>query len=177
MWQIWMGWKMSSCKWYTFWIVPCLLCYFIVILFYIERKWLLMRNLVTILPLKFKLSGKFQRFNAIERSIEMLKNSWISKKSIKMKNCKTFYKAQTVSLKKTIQPFPPAPTRQNFTTSLEQKDTFAFKVLQEFKSWASRNGAVQMLFLTLNRKRVARKFVTWERFLAVLPEHIIFNVK
>ena len=32
------------------------------ILFYIERKWLLMRNLATILPLKFKLSGKFQSY-------------------------------------------------------------------------------------------------------------------
>ena len=70
-----------------------------------------MRNLATILPLKFKLSGKFQRFNAIDGSIDILKNSRISKKSIKMKNCKTFYEAQTASrLKKTIQPFPPAPT-------------------------------------------------------------------
>ena len=33
------------------------------------------RNLVTILPLKAKLSGKFQRFNAINGSIEMLKSS------------------------------------------------------------------------------------------------------
>ena len=44
-----------------------------------------MRNLATILPLKSKLSGKFERFNAIGGSIEMLKNSWISKFSIKMK--------------------------------------------------------------------------------------------
>ena len=58
---------------------------FNVILLYIERKWLLMRNLATILPLKSKLSGKFERFNAIGGSIEMLKNSWISKFSIKMK--------------------------------------------------------------------------------------------
>ena len=35
-----------------------------------------MRNLATILPVKSKFSGKFQRFNAIEDgSIEMLKNS------------------------------------------------------------------------------------------------------
>ena len=34
-----------------------------------------MRNLVAILPLKSKLSGKFQSFNAIDISIEMLKNS------------------------------------------------------------------------------------------------------
>ena len=36
-------------------------------LFYIER------NLATILPFKSKLSGKFQRFNAIDGSIDMLK--------------------------------------------------------------------------------------------------------
>ena len=33
-----------------------------------------MRNLATIFPLKSKLSGKFQRFNAINGSIAMLKN-------------------------------------------------------------------------------------------------------
>ena len=32
-------------------------------------------NLATILPLKSKLSEKFQRFNATDESIEMLKNS------------------------------------------------------------------------------------------------------
>ena len=58
---------------------PCLVCYFIAILFYIERKWLLITNLATILPLKSKLSEKFQRFNVIDGNIEMLKNSWISK--------------------------------------------------------------------------------------------------
>ena len=59
-------------------MAPCLICYFIVILFYIERKWLLMRNLATILPLKSKLSGKFQPFNAIVGSIAMIRNGWIS---------------------------------------------------------------------------------------------------
>ena len=38
-----------------------------------------MGNLATILPLKPKLSGKIKRFNAIDESIEMLRNSWISK--------------------------------------------------------------------------------------------------
>ena len=33
------------------------------------------RNLATILPWNSKLSGKFQRFNAVNGSIEMLKNS------------------------------------------------------------------------------------------------------
>ena len=34
-----------------------------------------MRNLATVLPLKSKLSGKFERFIAIDESIKMLKNS------------------------------------------------------------------------------------------------------
>ena len=56
--------------------------YFIVILFILSESRLLMRNLAIILPLtlKSKLSGKFQRFSAIDGSSEMLKNSWISKK-------------------------------------------------------------------------------------------------
>ena len=72
----------KKCKWHTFWIAILLkwhTVYFIVILFHIKGKWIPMRNLATILPLKFKLSGKFQRFNTVDGSTEMLKNSWISK--------------------------------------------------------------------------------------------------
>ena len=38
-----------------------------------------MGNLATIIPLKSKLSWNLQRFNAADASIEMLKDSWISK--------------------------------------------------------------------------------------------------
>ena len=55
--------------------------------------------------------------------------------------------------------------------------TFAFKVLQECSSWASRKGAVQIFFLTPNRNMSAGKFAKSERLLAVLREDIIFNVK
>ena len=55
--------------------------------------------------------------------------------------------------------------------------TFAFKVLKESSSWASGNGAVQMIFLTPNRNIFAGKFVNWESFLAVFWEHVIFNFK
>ena len=69
-----------------------------------------MRNVVPILPLKSKLSGKFQRFNAINRSIEMLKIVEFSKISIKIKNCKSFCKAQTANrLKKFAQVTHPPP--------------------------------------------------------------------
>ena len=49
--------------------------------------------------------------------------------------------------------------------------TIAFKVLRKCSSWASRNGAVQMLNMS------AGKFLKSERFFAVLQEHILFNVK
>ena len=70
-------------------------------LFYIER------NLATILPFKSKLSGKFQRFNAIEGSYQ---NAEFPKASTKMKNCKAFYEAHTSScFKEIIQALPPPP--------------------------------------------------------------------
>ena len=125
-----------------------------VILFYFERKWLLMRNLTTILPLKSKLPEKFQRFNAIDRSIKMLKIVEFSKiLSIKTENCKIFYETQK-EIYRYIQ-------------------TFVFKVFQECSFWASKNGAVQILFLTPNRNMFAGIFVKSERFLAVLRRHVI----
>ena len=68
--------KVSLCKWQMFWMATCLICYFIVILFYIERKWLLMRNLATILLFKSKLSANLQRFDAIDGSIENFQLKW-----------------------------------------------------------------------------------------------------
>ena len=55
--------------------------------------------------------------------------------------------------------------------------TFAFKVIQKCSSWASRNGAVQMFSLTPSRNMSPGKILKSEMFLAVLREHIIFNVK
>ena len=137
---------MPLCKWHTFWMAPCLICYFIVKLFYIERKWLLMRNLATILPLKSKLCGKFQRFIAIDRSIKILKNVEFQKNSIKMRNCKTFYEVQTaICLKEIIQPPPnPQPTfphphqtwNKCFLTEIYRNiQTFVFRVLQNAVLW------------------------------------------
>ena len=50
-------------------MAPWLICCFIVMLFYIDRKLLLMRIFSIILPLMFKLPKKFQRFNATDRSM------------------------------------------------------------------------------------------------------------
>ena len=167
MWQSWMKWKMPLCNWHTFWMAPSLICFFIVVFFSIERKWLLMRSLATILPLKSKLSRKFQRFNTLDRF------------SIKMKNCKTLYEVQTASrLKEIFQPplTHPSPDKillrlwnKNFITEIcRNMQAFTFKVFQECGSWASRNDAVQMLFLTPKRNIFAGKFVKSERVLAVL---------
>ena len=46
-------------------------------------------------------------------------------------------------------------------------------MLQECGSCESRNGAVQMFFLTPNRNMCAGKFAKSERFFAVLLEHFI----
>ena len=67
---------------------------------------------------------------------------------------------------------------KNFLTEIYRNiQTFAFKVLQEYSSLASRNDAAQMIFLTPNRNMFAGIFVKSERFLTMLREHIIFNVK
>ena len=50
---------------------------------------------------KWKLYGKFQRFDAINRSIKMLKNGWISKK-FQLEWKKTFSEGQTASRVKEI---------------------------------------------------------------------------
>ena len=122
-------------------MAPCLVCYFIVILFYIERKWL-MRNLARILPLKPKLSGKFQRVNAIGGISKCWKIVEFPKISIKMKNCKTFCKAETTSrLNEIIKPLSNPPPYDKILLCLWNKTfltkiyrnirTFAFKLLHE----------------------------------------------
>ena len=50
-------------------MTPWLICCFIVIFLYIERTRPLKRNLASALPLKSKLSRKFQQSNAIDGSI------------------------------------------------------------------------------------------------------------
>ena len=109
--------------------------------------------------------------------------------SIKIKNFKTFCETQEASCLKEIIQLPPTtqPPPYKILLHLWNKSflkeiysiiqTFAFKVLHECNSWASRNGAVQIFFLTPNKNMLAGKFVKSERFLAVLREHIIFNVK
>ena len=66
-----------------------------------------------------------------------------------------------------------------FTEIYKNIQTFAFKVFRECSenAWASRNGVVQMFFLTPTRNMFAGKFVKGERLLPVLREYIFFNVE
>ena len=113
-----------------------------------------MRNEAAILPLKSKLSGKFQRFNAINRCIEMLKLVEFSKISVEIKNCNTFCKAPS--------PHENKPYYVSGTIFFKEIYTniFAFKVLKECSSCASRNDVVQIFFLIPYRNIFAGKFVT-----------------
>ena len=128
-----MGWKLLLCKSCKLWMTLWLICCFIVMLFYIELKWLLLKNLSTVLPFKSNLSRKFQRLNATDGSIEILTNSYeLPQVSIKMKNLKTFYEAQTaVSYsKERIQPPTTQKLKKNFLTELHRNiKTFAFQTL------------------------------------------------
>ena len=78
---------------------PKLNLFFYCRIFFYWEKVTSYEKLATILPLKSKLSRKFQRFNTLDRF------------SIKMKNCKTLYEVQTAShLKEIFQSLPPQPT-------------------------------------------------------------------
>ena len=87
-----------------------------------------------------------------------------------MKNGKTFYEAQTVVALRKFFSLPPTHSppdkillrfwNKNFLTEIyRNKQAFVFKVFQECSSWASRNGALQMFSLALNRNMFAGKFV------------------
>ena len=126
-----------------------------------------MRNLATVLPLKSKLSGKFQRFNAVNGSMEMLINSWISKK-FKLKWTILKHFKQWSALRKLFSP-PPDKSflrHKNFLTEIYSNiQTIAFQVLRKCSSLAFRNSAVHMLFLTPTRNMLAGKLVKWVSFL------------
>ena len=167
---------MSLCKWHTFCVTPWLICCLFVTLLYIERKWLLMRNLATVLPLKSKLSGKFQRFNVVNGSMEMLINSCISIK-FKLKWAISKHVKQWAALTKLFSP-PPDKSfirhwNKKFLTEIYSNiQTLAFQVLRKCSSLAFRNGAVQMLSLTPTRNMFAWKLVKWVRFFAVSRQYI-----
>ena len=66
---------------------------------------------------------------------------------------------------------------KNALTEIRNIQTFSFQVLRECSSWAYKNGAMQMFFLTSTRNVFAGKFVKWVRFLVALQEYNFYNVE
>ena len=111
--------------------------------------------------------------------------------SIKIKNCKIFYEAQTVScLKEIIQPPPntqPIPHQIKsyyvFGTKIflrKYTEIYRHLILKCFKNavlWRQEMMQPKCFFLTPNRNMYPGRLVKSKRFLTVLREHIIFNVK
>ena len=121
-----------------------------------------MRNLATILPLKSKLYGKFQCFNAINGNIEMLQNS---------------YEVQTVNhLKEIIQPYPFHILSDKISLHLWNKNFLReiYRNIQvsAFKKWCSANN-----FFGTKQKHVCSKTCEVRNIFVAFREHIIFNVK
>ena len=145
MWHRWIGWKIPLCKWHTCWMAPWLICCFIVILFYIERKCLLMRNLVTVLLLKTKFLENFSVSMLLV--VEVLKCWKIVEfpKISKMKDYNIFYETQRVS-------WNYSGTHYHFTKNSQTKHFVhgneSFKTqtkVKLFLNWLS----TQQLFLNL----------------------------
>ena len=152
---------------------PCLIFYFSCHIILYWEKVSPYEKLSHSPNIEVRLSGQFQRFNAIDESIKMLEDSWIYKNS-KRKIVKKFTRLkQRVTLRKlsSLPSTHPPPDKillrlwnKNFLTEIYRNIyAFTFKVLQECGSWASRNDVKQMLFLTLNRNMSAGKFVKSER--------------
>ena len=81
--------------------------------------------------------------------------------------------------------FSPPPDKKflriwnkNFITEIYRNiQTFAFQMFWECSSWAFRNSAGQMFFLTHTRDMFVGKLVNWLRFSAVLQKYFFYNVE
>ena len=106
-----------------------------------------------------------------------------------MKNSnKAFYETQTANhLQEIIQPSL-NPHLSDKTLQRIWKKMFLWRYTEIYRHFLSkyfkktilgalRNGTMQMYSLTPSRNMSAGKFLNSERFLAVLREHIIFNIK
>ena len=127
---------------------------------------------------------KFSQNLTLEEVSKCWKIVEFTKISVKMKNCKTFYKAQKSSrLNKIIQLLPNPLHQINLATSFlteiyRNKRTFAFKVLQECSFVRQETVKCKCFFLTPKKNMFAGKcLVNSETFLVVLQQHIISNVK
>ena len=127
-------------------------------------------------------------YSSYSTSVSLGKGERVEKFHLKWKIVKHFTRPkERAALRKLFSlhqpPIPPDKIllnlwNKNFLREIYRNiQTFVFKVLQESSSWASGNGAVQMIFLTPNRNIFAGKFVNWESFLVVFWEHVISSFK
>ena len=178
---------------YTFWMATCLTRYFIVIFFYVEWKWLLMRNLTHNLShnLAFEVELVW-KISTLQCYTWEVTKCWkiieFTKISIKMKNCKTFYEAQTASHLQEIihpprSPVPPGKSLLRFwnknvhTEIYKNIQTFALKVLRECISCASRNGTVQMFFFFWHQPDVCRNICEVRKVFGCVAEAYFFQCR
>ena len=127
-------------------------------LLYIERNWLLIRNLAAAFPLKYKL---------------FVKHIWklnFSRSKQRTAFRKLFSSPRDKSILRLLN--------KNFMTNIYMNiQTFAFQMLRKCSSWTHRNRAVQIFFLAPIKNMFAWKFAKLLRSLAVLREHIFYNVE
>ena len=135
------------------------------------------KSKVQFIPLKSKLSGKFQCFNAIDASIEMLKNSCVFQ--LKWKNAKHFTRLKQRAALSRLISFISLPRDKTFLqryTVYRNIQTFGFKVLQECSSWASRKGKCKYHFSDHKQKHDCLKICkVREVFDCVSGAYSIFN--
>ena len=95
---------------------------FVVLLSYIERRWLLKRNLATIVPFNPNSLENFRVWMLLMKALKCLKILEFPKISNNMKKSQIIYEAKTASrLKEIIQP---SLIKWKHSTSLEQKISY-----------------------------------------------------
>ena len=147
-----------------------------------------MTNLATNLPLKSKLSRKFQCFNAIDGSIKMLKKLNFKEYQLKRKIVKRFTRPKQQAALRKLFSLPPTHLYQIKSYYISGTKMFLRKyteICRHLRSKCFKNAVLgrqeivkcKCFCLTPNRNMLAGKSVKSERFLVVLLEHIIFNIK
>ena len=156
MWQSWVRWKMQLCKWHTFWMAQCLICCFIVIfILYWEKVTSYDEKLSHNITLKVQIVWKISAFQCPRwkyrskywKIVEFQKNS------VKMKNSKTFYMAQTASCFKSYYVFGTKIFLRRYTEMYRHLFSKCFK-----NAVLGRQEMVQHNFFS----DIKQKYVCWE---------------
>ena len=138
-----------------------------------------MRNLATILPLKSKLSGKFQHFNTKYEVSKCWKIVEFLKFSFKIKKCKTFYEAQTAGRLKEIIQLPSTYLPPDKTLLFFWNKNFLTEIYRHLVSKCFKNVVLgRQEMVKPNRKMFSGKLVKSETvFLDALREHIVRELR